>query len=211
LDDFYITLATTNRKAEEINEKRLNELEGKQYRWNAKIHGTISKSEKPNADVLYFKKHAQIMMINNDPEQRWANGTLATISDVNLSDPDDRPHVMVRILGAEEDYKVYVNDWDVLRPGFSDGALKFDIAGTFYQFPFILAWAVTIHKSQGKTFDKVIIDLSRKAFSPGQLYVALSRCRTAAGIVLRQAITSDQVLVHPRVTWFMDQLESNNG
>ena len=204
-DDFYITLATTNRKKDEINDRRLDGLEGKLYRWKARITGNVAQSEKPNAETLYFKKNAQIMMINNDPAQRWANGTLGIISDVILDDPEDRPHVIIRILGAEEDFKVYVHEWDVLRPGFSDGALKYEVAGTFYQFPFILAWAVTIHKSQGKTFDKVIIDLSRKAFNPGQLYVALSRCRTAAGIVLRQEITDDQVLVHERVIWYMDQ------
>jgi ATP-dependent exoDNAse (exonuclease V) alpha subunit len=207
LDDFYITLATTNRKADEINEKNLHELEGKLHRWNARIQGTLEQAEKPNLDILYFKNHAQIMMINNDSDQRWANGSLATITAVNLNDSNDRPHVTVRVLGAVEDYKVYVNEWEILRPGFSEGILKYEIAGTFYQFPFILAWAVTIHKSQGKTFDKVIVDLSRKAFSPGQLYVALSRCRTAAGIVLRQEISQDQVLVHGRVRRFLAELD----
>ena len=156
---------------------------------------------------MLFKKDAQIMMINNDSEQRWANGTLGTITDVCLSDPDDRAHVKIRIMGEDSEHKVYVNEWEILRPGFSDGALKYEIAGSFHQFPFILAWAITIHKSQGKTFDKVIIDLSRKAFSPGQLYVALSRCRSAAGIVLRQKITTDQVLVHERVATFLNELE----
>ncbi len=205
LGDFYITLATTNRKAEEINEEHLHALEGDLYRWKARITGSISQSEKPNADTLYFKRHSQIMMINNDPEQRWANGTLGTITEIVLNDPAERSHVLIRILGADQDFKVYVNEWEVLRPGFSGGALKYEVAGTFSQFPFILAWAVTIHKSQGKTFDKVIIDLSRKAFSPGQLYVALSRCTTADGIVLRQEVTADQVIVHDRVSRFMKE------
>jgi ATP-dependent exoDNAse (exonuclease V) alpha subunit len=207
IGDFYITLATTNRKADEINENRLQGLEGKQYSWSAKIHGTISNSEKPSADILYFKKNSQIMLINNDAEQRWANGTMATITEVHLDETEEAPHVMVRIQGEIKDERVNVHEWEILRPVFSDGALKYKVAGTFHQFPFILAWAVTIHKSQGKTFDKVIIDLSRKAFSPGQLYVALSRCRTATGIVLRQEITSDQILVHERVSSFMGELD----
>ena len=144
-------------------------------------------------------------MINNDPEHRRANGTLGTITETVLNDPAERSHVLIRILGADQDFKVFVNEWEVLRPGFSGGALKYEVAGTFSQFPFILAWAVTIHKSQGKTFDKVIIDLSRKAISPGQLYVALSRCTTADGIVLRQEVTADQVIVHDRVSRFMKE------
>jgi DNA helicase IV/energy-coupling factor transporter ATP-binding protein EcfA2 len=205
LDDLYITLATTNRKANEINKSRLQELEGKLYRWEAKITGNIGKNDKPNVDTLFFKKNAQIMMINNDLALRWANGTLATITDVKLKDPDEKPHLMIRILGASEDYQLFVHEWEVLQPGFSDGVLKYETNGSFYQFPFILAWAVTIHKSQGKTFDKVIIDLSQKAFSSGQLYVALSRCTTAAGIVLRQEVTPDQVMIHDRVSWYMKE------
>ena len=207
VDDFYITLATTNRKADEINGRHLEGLEGQQFSWSAKIHGTISNSEKPNADILYFKKNSQIMLINNDPEQRWANGTLATITEVHMDDTEEAPHVMIRIQGEAVDQRVDVLEWEILRPTFSDGALKYEVAGTFHQFPFILAWAVTIHKSQGKTFENVIVDLSQKAFSPGQLYVALSRCRTAAGIVLRQEITNDQILVHHRVTSFMNELD----
>ena len=105
-------------------------------------------------------------MVANDGEQRWANGTLAVIEDIFLDNGKTGPYVKVKIVGNPDIYDVHLHEWEVLRPAFREGKLVYDVAGTFTQFPFTLAWAVTIHKSQGKTFDRVIIDLSRKAFSP---------------------------------------------
>jgi len=103
------------------------------------------------------------------------------------------------------EFEVRPHRWDVLSPGFDGSRLTYEPAGTFSQYPFTLAWAVTIHKSQGKTFDRVILDLSRKVFAPGQLYVALSRCRGSEGLVLHKPVTPDQVITHPRVVEFMNQ------
>ena len=142
------------------------------------------------------------MMLNNDAEGRWVNGTLATIEAVNLESGRRDPHLIIKIASSEERYEVTKHVWDVKRPRSVGNKLAYDTIGAFTQFPFMLAWAVTIHKSQGKTFDHVIIDLATKAFAAGQLYVALSRCTTLDGIVLRQEIDSSQVILDDRVLDF---------
>ena len=148
------------------------------------------------------------MMVNNDPERRWANGTLARITAINITSNRSESHVKIKVMGNESDeFEVRPHRWDVLSAGFDGSKLTYEPAGTFSQYPFTLAWAVTIHKSQGKTFERVILDLSRKVFAPGQLYVALSRCRGSEGLVLHQQITPDQVITHPRVVEFMNGMD----
>ena len=142
------------------------------------------------------------MMLNNDAENRWVNGTLATIEEINLDSTKRDPHLIVKIASSGERYEVTKHVWDIKRPRSIGNKLVYDTIGTFIQFPFMLAWAVTIHKSQGKTFENVIIDLTSKAFAAGQLYVALSRCTTLDGIVLRQPIDSTQVILDERVMDF---------
>ena len=117
-------------------------------------------------------------MLNNDAENRWVNGTLATIEAINLDDPRKDPHIVIKVVSSEERYEVSKHMWDVKRPRSEGKVLVYDTIGTFTQFHFMLAWAITIHKSQAKTFENVIINLAAKAFAAGQLYVALSRCTT---------------------------------
>jgi len=142
------------------------------------------------------------MMLNNDAESRWVNGTLATIEKINLDDPRKEAHIVIKIASSEERYDVRKHIWDIMRPRSEGNVLVYDPIGSFAQFPFMLAWAITIHKSQGKTFENVIINLAAKAFAAGQLYVALSRCTTLDGLVLRQPIDSSQVILDERVLDF---------
>jgi len=205
-DDFYITLTSTNKKAEEINANKLQELSSKLHRNRAWVNGKFREKDFPTLQDLEFKVGSQIMMVNNDPERRWANGTLARITEININSNRSDSHVKIVVMGNEaNEFEVRPHRWDVLSPGFDGSRLTYEPAGTFSQYPFTLAWAVTIHKSQGKTFDRVILDLSRKVFAPGQLYVALSRCRGSEGLVLHKPVTPDQVITHPRVVEFMNE------
>lgn len=201
-DKFFITLVATNALANKINQRELDKLDGELFKSQAHITGALSKSEYPAELEIFFKPGSQIMMLNNDAEGRWVNGTLATIEAVNLESGRRDPHLIIKIASSEERYEVTKHVWDVKRPRSVGNKLEYDTIGAFTQFPFMLAWAVTIHKSQGKTFENVIIDLATKAFAAGQLYVALSRCTTLDGIVLRQEIDSSQVILDERVLEF---------
>ena len=199
---FFITLVATNAMANKINQEDLEKLPGKSEISKAHITGALSKSEYPAELEINFKVGSQIMMLNNDAENRWVNGTLATIEAINLDDTQKNPHIVIKVASSEERYSVSKHMWDVKRPRSEGKVLVYDTIGTFSQFPFMLAWAITIHKSQGKTFENVIIDLAAKAFADGQLYVALSRCTTLGGLVLRQPIDSSQVIMDERVMDF---------
>lgn len=141
------------------------------------------------------------MTLNNDSNERWVNGSIGVIEEVNLLGP--KPFIRVKLMhsGRTETMERYT--WDIQRPSFVDNKLKFETVGTFSQFPFRLAWAVTIHKSQGKTFQNVILDLKPRVFAEGQLYVALSRCTSVEGLVLRSRVSESQILVDERVVEFL--------
>ena len=201
-DTFFITLVATNAMANTINQRELEKLKGDAHKSQAHITGALSKSEYPAELEINFKVGSQIMMLNNDAENRWVNGTLATIEAINLDDPRKDPHIIIKVASSEERYNVTKHMWDIKRPRSEGKVLVYDTIGTFSQFPFMLAWAITIHKSQGKTFENVIINLAAKAFAAGQLYVALSRCTTLGGLVLRQPIDSSQVILDERVMEF---------
>jgi ATP-dependent exoDNAse (exonuclease V) alpha subunit len=201
-DTFFITLVATNAMANSINQGELEKLKGKVHKSQAHITGALTKSEYPAELEINFKVGSQIMMLNNDAESRWVNGTLATIEKINLDDPQKEPHIVIKVASSEERYDVGKHIWDIKRPRSEGNVLVYDSMGTFAQFPLMLAWAITIHKSQGKTFENVIINLAAKAFAAGQLYVALSRCTTLDGLVLRQPIDSSQVILDERVLDF---------
>ena len=201
-DTFFITLVATNAMANTINQRELEKLKGDAHKSQAHITGALSKSEYPAELEINFKVGSQIMMLNNDAENRWVIGTLATIEAINLDDPRKDPYIIIKVASSEERYNVTKHMWDIKRPRSEGKVLVYDTIGTFAQFPFMLAWAITIHKSQGKTFENVIINLAAKAFAAGQLYVALSRCTTLGGLVLRQPIDSSQVILDERVMEF---------
>ncbi len=196
----YITLTGTNRKADAINEARLDALPGPEHVSRAVIQGQFGREYQPTQDPLKFKKGAQVMLLNNDSAQRWVNGSIGVIEDVSIGGGEE--HVRIRLANSGRLARVEPYEWELIRFELSDGAIVSSPAGTFTQFPFRLAWAVTVHKSQGKTFDRMVVDLDR-VFAAGQAYVALSRCTTLEGLVLTRPLTGGSIRCDWRVQRFL--------
>lgn len=179
-----ITLVTTNRAADNINERRLDGLHGAERTYDATVDGIFDKHKFPVAEHLRLKVGAQVMLTRNDSERRWVNGTIATVTAL----ADDS----VDVKTAEGNiYCVPAETWEAVEYTYDREAhkMKKDVKGTFTQLPLKLAWAITIHKSQGMTFGKMYLDLSAcRIFEGGQLYVALSRVRSLDGLYLSRAI-----------------------
>jgi ATP-dependent DNA helicase PIF1 len=197
-----ITLTATRRLAEDINRKELDGLPGTERQFRAIITGAIDSSEFPADETLRLKPGARIMMLQNNGDI-WQNGTLGTILEFGQFDGKEA----VRVSLPNGVFWLQRNTWEVIRyvrnpagPG-----LKEDIVGTFVQFPLRLAWAVTVHKCQGMTFDRVYVNLDHQPFEHGQLYVALSRCRSLSGIRISRAVRTSDIKYHPRVSWFEKQ------
>jgi ATP-dependent DNA helicase PIF1 len=197
-----IRLTTTNQKADAINEAHLAGLKGKTYQFKADVRGDFTKEYFPTATDLAFKIGAQIMMLNNDSEKRWVNGSIGVIKSVKTNE-DDEPYLRVWLQDDKTTVEVYPYTWEVYRSAVEGDMLISKPVGTFTQFPFRLAWAITIHKSQGKTFDHVSIDMGNGAFAAGQTYVALSRCRSFEGIVLQTPITKGNIRTDYRIFSFL--------
>ena len=178
-DDFHITLTTHNRSADELNERELNRLPGEEYISCAIIVKDFPENVYPTEEKLTLKTGARVMFVRNDDQKprRFYNGKIGVITDI------DDGKIIVRC--DDGDIEVSRMTWENIRYREDEktGRIDEEVLGTFTQYPLRLAWAVTIHKSQGLTFDRVIIDAAR-AFAAGQVYVALSRCRTLEGIVL---------------------------
>lgn len=200
--DLAICLTTTNQRADAINEERLAALKGKLHHAQAVVKGEFGKEYIPTAQDLSFKIGAQIMMLNNDSSKRWVNGSLGVIEEVK-EDEDGEPYLRIRLDDENEPVDVSPHTWEVYRFGVEGETIVSSPVGTFTQFPFRLAWAVTIHKSQGKTFDHVALDLDRGAFASGQVYVALSRCTSFKGIEMLTPIAKHHIRIDPRVSKFV--------
>jgi len=195
--DGFIHLTALNKEAEEINRLKLSMLSGKVRTYEATITGTFDEKASPAEKTLSLKPGAQVMLLNNDSGGRWINGTIGTVQKIGADS------VMVMLSdGSTEKVEPYT--WQMFRFSLDGkkGRIVSETAGKFTQIPLILAWAVTIHKSQGKTFDKAVIDVGR-AFAPGQVYVALSRLRTMEGLVLGHRLRKEHVRVDWRVVKFM--------
>lgn len=184
----YVILTTTNAAAKRINNRYLEALPERAVRFNATITGDFNANIEPADPALELKPGAKVMMLRNDPDKRWVNGTIARIS--RLTDKQ----VFVDVNGRE--YEVEPVAWEHRRYAFDQSAEKIveTVAGTFKQFPLRLAWALTIHKAQGLTLDKVYIDLGTGTFAHGQTYVALSRCRTMQGLALARPLTRRDII-----------------
>lgn len=202
LPEGVIYLTTTNAMAEKRNETELNRLQGRAHIFPAKIAGEVEEKYYPAADVLQLKKGAQVMLLNNDSKGRWINGTIGTITGIK------RDALEVRLLdGSNHTVEPYT--WGITRYYWDrkTGTVASETLGTFTQYPMRLAWAITIHKSQGKTFDHIAIDLGKGTFAPGQLYVALSRCRSLDGIYLKRKIKETDVWIDWKVIKFITNLQ----
>ncbi|WP_285059614.1 helix-turn-helix domain-containing protein [Pedobacter ginsengisoli] len=199
LEDKYITLTTHNNKADALNKQSLDELSGPSYLYKARIEDDFSEFSYPAEQVLELKVGAQVMFIKNDPtgEQRFFNGKIATV--VSLKSD----WIEVRADGSKEKIVLEKYTWKNIKYTTDKvtGEIEEDLAGTFTQYPLKLAWAITVHKSQGLTFDKAIIDIG-SAFAPGQIYVALSRLRSLDGLVLTSQIGGTGIRQDQNVTSF---------
>lgn len=182
-DDYHIILSTHNQKVDSINQEELRKLEGRTYTYKASVMGTFPESMYPIDEVLALKEGARVMFVKNDssPEKRYFNGKLAVIRSLDAE--------KVTVESDGELIEVTPEEWTNLRyePGSTNETVNVETIGSFSQIPLRLAWAITIHKSQGLTFDDVVIDAA-DAFAAGQVYVALSRCRTLEGIILLSKI-----------------------
>lgn len=201
----YVYLTSHNKMADSINQKKLKELPGESKFFEAEIIGDFKESQYPNDDILELREGAQIMFIRNDAsgEKKYFNGKLAEV--VHLDDES----IYVRIDGDNEDYQLKKETWEQKKYSLdSEKNIQEEVLGSFEQYPIRLAWAVTIHKSQGLTFDRLIIDAG-KSFASGQVYVALSRCRTLEGIVLKSKITPEIIFSDHRVENFQSETNAN--
>lgn len=196
--DNSILLATTNYSAMWRNRSQLAKLPGTEYIYPATADETFTKT--PPADKeLHLKKGAKIMMLVND--DNWVNGDIGTVHDLG---PD---FIQVELKGAIYDVKPHV--WEEVTYEFNPFSQKLQpkVKGFFKQYPLKLAWAITIHKSQGLTFDNIYLDMGRGAFATGQTYVALSRCRTLSGVHLKRPISTSDVQCDNRVQQFFAQVK----
>jgi len=197
-DDLYITLSPRNAVVDQINQRALKKLHELPVSFMATVTGKFNPKLFPTEPVLQLKLGAQVMFVKNDPKRRFVNGTIGKVIKLDqdnirvlIEDKNGTKHIDVERLEWEiQHYKVDKED---------QTKIESETVGTFKQYPLKLAWGITIHKSQGKTFDKVIIDLGRGAFEHGQTYVALSRCRTLEGIVLKAQIRPRDIIVDDRI------------
>ena len=196
----YITLTGTNRKAGLINRDHLAGLAGPEHQFEAVIQGEFGREYYPTEVQLRFKAGAQVMLLNNDGAQRWVNGSVGVIEGVEIGGGE--AYVLVRLAETGRRVRVEPYEWELVRFDAREGSIVSSPAGTFTQFPFRLAWAVTVHKSQGKTFDRMIVDLDR-VFAAGQTYVALSRCTSFEGLVLTRPVTAGSIRCDWRVQRFL--------
>ncbi|ATG50159.1 AAA family ATPase [Brachybacterium vulturis] len=203
LEEFWLTLATTNRIVGARNRQQLERLPDPAQSFTAAIRGQSDGFEHPTEDTLRLAVGAQIMMLTNDPSDRWVNGTLGRIIALTEETADaDGPVVTVQLRNGRT-LEVPPHTWDITRPSVQGGALVHEVVGTFTQLPMKLAWAITIHKSQGQTLDRVMVDLTGGTFANGQLYVALSRCTSLEGLVLKRDVLPRDLKSDARVRRFL--------
>ena len=208
---FYISLHVRNHEANQINESRLKGLKGRAFVSQAFIEGDFGKEYYPTSPLLKFKIGSQIMMLNNDSKRRWVNGSIGVIQSVegDLTKDDDEAYLKARLYPENKIVEVYKYRWDIYKFSFSKEAqtIVSESVGAFMQFPFRLAWAVTVHKSQGKTFDQVIVDTRGGMPFSGQAYTAFSRCSSFEGLVLTSPVKKSSIKTDRRAQAFLASLQ----
>jgi deoxyadenosine/deoxycytidine kinase len=205
--NFYIWLASLNSAAEKINREYLSGIALPLITYHGNIHGDFKQDSLPTQIDLQVKKDAQVMLLNNDSLFRWVNGSIGKIVDI-VKQKGEADVIIVKLLTGEI-VEVMPYRWELFNYHFDKGknSIESEVVGSFTQYPLKLAWAVTIHKSQGKTFENVVIDIGRGTFASGQVYVALSRCTRLDGIVLKKPIEKRHIFMDWRVVKFMTQFQ----
>lgn len=196
-----VTLATTNASVNQINNNKLAQLNENIYEYSAVISGQIDRSYFPTEERLQLKKGAQVMFVKNDKFKRWVNGTLGIIHELNQNE------IKVNIDGFI--YSIPQETWNKIKYYYNreTKSIEEETISSFTQYPIKLAWAVTIHKSQGKTYESIIVDLGWGAFAHGQTYVALSRCKTFGGLFLKRKVLFKDIIVDPQIVQFMNRVK----
>lgn len=205
----YVTLATRRDIVDNINQKNLNAIEGETIHFYGQIQGEFPETSLPTLLDLELKVGAQIIFIKNDQDKRWVNGTIGTIIGIDL----DEGKYLTIITDEGKEFDVERALWANVRYSYNEQEKKIEEEelGTFVQFPIRLAWAITIHKSQGLTFSRVAIDFTGGVFAGGQTYVALSRCRSLDGLQLFKPISQSDVFVNPNIVKFAEQFNDQKS
>jgi ATP-dependent DNA helicase PIF1 len=196
-----ITLTSTKALSEAVNNSHLEALPGSPLSYKGEIFGSFDRSYMPVAENLSLKPGCQVMLLNNEANGRWVNGSLAVVDSVH------EKYIKVKLPTEDDPIRIDPVRWEIFRTYIEDDQLQTSSIGSYSQIPAMLAWSCTIHKVQGQTFEKIIIDTGRGAFAHGQIYVALSRCRTLEGIVLRQAIKAEHIHVDPEIKSFLRRVK----
>ena len=203
-DEPCVHLMATNANANAYNLLKLGQLQTPPIEFQAEKKGKLGNLQ-PNDTTITVKVGAQVMFINNDVKRQWVNGTIGTVT-FHTQKYDDEVEDLVDVLEVtlEDDTVVEVkpHTWDISKYSLKDGGFVREEIGSFTQMPLKLAWAITIHKSQGKTFEQVVIDLGWGSFTHGQTYVALSRCTSLDGLVLKQPLRPTDIIVDEYVCRF---------
>jgi len=199
---YFITLSPRNAAVNKINDRKIGEIDEEIFFYNAEVKGNFDPRRFPTEQILKLKKGAQVMFLKNDTEgKKYVNGTLGKIVEL------DKKKVMVEVTenGKTRIVRADPVEWEMLKYKEGEGTkIETEVVGSFKQIPLRLAWAITIHKSQGKTFDRVIIDMGGGAFEHGQTYVALSRCRSLDGIVLKKRLTLRDIMIDERIVQYYE-------